>query len=136
MSCSRPRCTWGPADWLCGPRARGCCVNKDSQGGQQARCPGPRGCQESQGSQVGLGPPRKRKHKIGRSVPGRRGPGFKRNHAFLTVPTTLAPTRTQRALYSSPKQPSAHHCPPQPNAHGPQPPTVLTHLAGMTMPQP
>lgn len=60
--------------------------NKDSQEGQPLQCLGHHGCQESQGSQVNLGPPRERKNKIKSSVLGRREPVYKRNYA---PPTNL-----------------------------------------------
>lgn len=85
-----PGCIWGPADWLRGPRARRCWINKDSQEGQQARCPGPRDCQESLGSQVHLGPPRKKKQDQDVSS-GKERARVPKELRCPTVPTTLSP---------------------------------------------
>lgn len=110
--------TPGPAGSGCGARGWGrkCWKHKDSPEGQPPQRLGLRGFQGSLGSQVRLGPPRKRKNKIKRSVSSRREPAYKRYHAPPTILTAghqhLSASWTLRVPPTDPRRPityPVHH---------------------------
>lgn len=108
----------GLAAW---PGARKGWVMKDSQQGRRPQCPGLRGCQELQGSQVRRGPPGKRKHTVKRAALGRRARGTEESRpSHRPVPPRISPitwTRgTQRVIHEPITPPNStrtdHSCQP------------------------